>query len=359
LDARNFFDPQRPPFQRNQFGGLLGGPILHDRTFFFVDNQGTRIRKGVTYISTVPTDRMRTGDFSEIGATIYDPYTTDPQTAARQPLDPANPFIIPANRINPVGHAVVNVFPHTNLPGLFDNFVNTPKQVTNADQYDFRLDHRISDRDNIFGHSALQDVRFLKPAPLGEAGGCCQGFGSNIDGRQQSHAAGWIHNFGPHLVNEFRFGFIQWKINTLHLDTGQNRSEQLGIPNANRGDLVSSGLSLFDISGYSHLGDSQYVPELATDNTYQFANTLSWVRGRHTIKFGGDIKRWTRDFYQAQAPFGRFGFFGVFTSDLTSSSGGNAIADMLLGIPTYSLQDGLAEQDHTRYWELGLFAQDD
>jgi len=359
LDARGFFDPERPPFQRNQFGALLGGPIVHDRTFFFVDYQGTRIRKGVSFVNTVPTDKMRNGDFSELGSVIYDPYTTDPQTALRQPVNPSNPFVIPQSRINPVGQAVVNLFPHANQPGLFNNFIFTPKQVTDDDQYDVRLDHRISEHDNLFGHSAAQDVRFLKPAPLGDAGGCCQGFGSNIDGLEQSHAAGWTHTFGPALVNELRFGFVYWNINTLHLDSGQNRSEALGIPNANRGDLVSSGLSLFQISGFGYLGDSQYVPELATDHTYQFADTLSWVHGRHTLKFGGDIKRWYRNFYQAQAPFGRFGFTGAYTLDLTTGNGGNAIADMLLGVPTYSLQDGLTQRDLTNYWEMGLFAQDD
>jgi len=359
LDARNFFDPARPAYQRNQYGGLLGGPILKDRTFFFVDYQGERVRQGVTYISSVPTQQMRNGDFSQIGAVLYDPYSTDPQTAQRQLLNPANQYVVPASRINTVGQAVVDVFPLPNLPGVFNNFIYTPKQVTNADQYDARIDHRFSDKDNLFGHSALQDVRFLKPAPLGSAGGCCQGFGSNIDGREQSQAAGLIHTFGPALVNELRFGFIQWNINTQHLDAGQNRSQALGIPNANRGDQYSSGLSQFSVSGYGNLGDSHYVPEIATDNTYSFSDTLSWVRGRHTIKFGADVKHWTRDFYQAQNPFGFFAFVGLYTSQLTTGSGGSAVADMLLGLPIARLQDGLAQMDLTNYWENGFYAQDD
>jgi hypothetical protein len=362
LDARNFFDPARPAFQRNQYGGLLGGPIVHDRTFFFVDYQGERVRQGVSYISTVPTLQMRNGDFSQIGAMLYDPYTTDPQTSQRQLLNPGNPYVIPQSRINPVGQALVDLLPLPNMPGTFNNFVFTPKQVTNADQYDLRIDHRISDQDSLFGHSALQDVRFLKPAPLGSAGGCCQGFGSNIDGLEQSHAAGWTHNFGPALVNEFRFGFIQWNINTTHVDAGQDRSEALGIPNANRGDAYSSGLSLIFMAGYGYngsMGDSQYVPEIATDNTYSFSDALTWVSGRHTIKFGAELKRWTRNFFQAQAPFGLFDFAGVYTSQLTTGSGGSAIADMLLGLPVYSQQDSLAQMDYTTYWESGFYAQDD
>ena len=118
---------------------------------------------------------------------------------------------------------------------MFNNFVYTPKQVTDGDQYDIRVDHSLTDRDKLFGHSAAQDVRFLKPAPLGDAGGCCQGFGSHIDGLEQNHAAGWTHIFGPAVVNELGFAFVYWNINTLHLDSGQNRSQQLGIPNANRG----------------------------------------------------------------------------------------------------------------------------
>jgi hypothetical protein len=362
LDARNFFDPARPPFERNQFGGLLGGPIIHDRTFFFVDYQGTRQGQGVSYISTVPTAQMRNGDFTQLGTVLYDPYTTNPQTAERQVLDPANPYTIPASRINPVGQALVDLLPLPNMPGTFNNFVFTPKQVTNANQYDARIDHRISNSDNLFGHSALQDVPFLKPAPLGSAGGCCQGFGSNINGLEQSHAAGWTHIFSPALVNEFRFAFIQWNINTTHVDAGQDRSEAIGIPNANRGDAYSSGLSLIFMSGFGYsgsMGDSQYVPEIAHDNTYGFGDALSWVRGRHTMKFGADVRRWTRNFFQAQAPFGLFDFGGLFTSQLTTNSGGNAIADMLLGLPIYSQQDDLSQMDYTTYWESGFYAQDD
>lgn len=362
LDARNFFDPARPAFERNQYGGLLGGPIVHDRTFFFVDYQGERVHQGVSYISTVPTLQMRNGDFSQIGAMLYDPYTTDPQTAQRQLLNPGNPYVIPQSRINPVGEALVDLLPLPNLPGTFNNFVFTPNQVTNADQYDVRIDHRISDHDSLFGHSSFQDVRFLKPAPLGLAGGCCQGFGSNIDGLEQNQAGGWTHIFSPVLVNEFRVGFIQWNINTTHVDAGQDRSEALGIPNANRGDAYSSGLSLIFMSGFGYngsMGDSQYVPEIATDDTYSFSDSLSWVRGRHSIKFGAEVKRWNRNFFQAQAPFGLFDFTGVYTSQLTTGSGGSAIADMLLGLPVYSQQDSLAQMDYTTYWESGFYVQDD
>jgi hypothetical protein len=359
LDARNYFDPQRPPFQRNQYGALLGGPIWRNRTFFFVDYEGERIRQGVSYISTVPTALMHQGNFSEVQTNLYDPYTTDPVTDRRTLLNPSNPYVIPSSRIDSVGQAVVNVLPQPNLSGTVNNFVYTPKQVTNGDQYDFRLDHTINSSNQLFAHSALQDVRFLKPAPLGSAGGCCQGFGSNIDGRQQSYAVGEYHTFSPKLTNDGRFAFLRWQINTQHVDSGQNRSQALGIPNANRGDSYSSGLSLFSVSGYTQFGDSHYVPEIATDDTYQVSDQLTWTKNRHLLKFGGDYRFLSRDFYQAQAPFGTFSFSGQYTENLATSDGGNSIADLLLGVPAYKLQDGLASMDQTNMKEYDVFVQDD
>jgi hypothetical protein len=360
LDARNYFDPQRPPFQRNQFGALLGGPIIRNRTFFFADYEGERIRQGVSYVSSVPTTLMHTGDFSELKTNLYDPQTTNSVTSQRALLNPGNPFVIPANRIDSVGQAVLNVLPLPNLPGTVNNFVYTPKQVTNGDQFDVRIDHNIRQTDQLFGHAALQDVRFLKPAPLGDAGGCCQGFGSNIDGREQSYAVGEYHAFSKNITNDAHFAFLRWQINTQHLDEGQDRSQQLGIPNANRvGNPYSSGLSLFNLSGYTSFGDSSYVPEIATDDTYQIADIVTWLKGRHAFKFGGDFRYLSRDFFQSEAPFGTFSFSGQYTQNIATGDGGSAIADLLLGIPVSKLQDNLASMDKTNMREFDTFFQDD
>ncbi len=359
LDARNFFASGKPAFQLNQFGGSLGGPIKKDKTFFFLDYEGSRSHEGLTYVSTVPTVPMRSGDFSAGGLPVYDPYTTNPTTFARQLINPGNPDVIPSNRIDAVGQALVDIYPVPNLPGEFNNFIYQPTQVSDVNQYDIRIDHRLSDKDQLFAHDSFQDVKVLRPAPLGSAGGCCQGYGSTIPTRSQSYAAGWTHTIGPTLVNDLRGAFVRWSDSAEHFDNGTNRSTQLGIPNADRGG-PSSGLSLvFPSGGFSAFGDSQFVPEIATDNTFQVADTVSWVRGSHSIEFGGDVRRLQRNFYQAQAPFGLFAFAGLFTENLTTGQGGSAIADMLLGLPITSLQDGLALEDATRMWELAGFVQDD
>ncbi len=358
FDAENYFATGKPAYHLNQFGGTLGGPIRKDRTFFFVDYQGQRVSEGLTFISTVPTAAEHSGDFSDIGAILYDPYTTNPTTNTRQLLNPANPSVIPPGRINSVGQNLFNVLPAPNLPGFFNNYIYQPRETNNVDEFDVRLDQVVSDRDQLFAHSSYQYARVLKPAPLGSAGGCCQGYGSTIPTRGQNDAIGWTRDFNANLLNNLRLAFVRWTDNAEHTDAGSTRSNQLGIPNADRGG-PSSGLSLIELSAYTTYGDSQYVPEIATDNLFQIADQVSWVRGKHSMAFGGDFRYMQRNFYQAQAPFGLFAFTGNFTQDLTTGNGGNDFADMLLGLPIETLQDGLSRQDNTRMREIDVFAQDD
>jgi Carboxypeptidase regulatory-like domain/TonB dependent receptor len=358
FDAENYFASGRPPFHMNQYGGSLGGPVRKDRTFFFADYQGQRESEGETFISTVPTAAEHMGDFSALQATLYDPYTTNPSSSARQVLNPADPYVIPSGRINQVGQNLVNVLPMPNLPGLVNNYLYEPRATDNVDQFDVRLDHHLTDRDQLFAHGAMQYARVLKPAPLGAAGGCCSGYGSNIPTRGQNYALGWTRTMSASLLNNLRVAFIRWTDNAEHIAAGQDTSSTVGIPNADRGG-PSSGLSLVDLAGYTTFGSSQDVPEIATDNMYQLSDQLSWIHGKHSMAFGGDLRHLHRNFYQAQAPFGLFAFTGQFTSDLTTGAGGNAIADMLLGLPIENLQDGLSQMDNTSSKEFDFFAQDD
>ena len=358
LDARNFFSPEKAPFRRNQFGFYLGGPIKKDRTFVFGDYQGTRLRQSVTTINTVPTLAMRHGDFTERGDMIYDPLTTDPNTSARALIDPGNPFVIPSNRVNPVGQKIVDLYPFPNLPGITNNLVLNSKRANDQDSFDIRVDHRISGRDQFFSSYSFGNVDSHRPGTLGDLGGdaCCP---SNSKNRNHHLGMGWTHTVGPTLLNDLHGGAFRFVINGLPINFGKNLSEQLGIPNANRSDPNSSGLSFIEVSNFASLGDSLWTPEFAVENIFQIADTLSWTRGKHSLKFGIDFRRQQRNFFQETSPRGWYSFDSSYSQDLVTGSGGNGLADLLLGIPSYYQQDKLQGTYPTRYWDLAAFVQDD
>lgn len=367
LDARNYFDATsagpKAPLHRNQFGAFIGGPIIKNRTFFFVDYAGSRLHEGLTDISSVPTAAERSGDFSVLGIDLYNPYTTQ-ANGTRQLLNPANPSVIPANMIDKVGQNLVNLFPLPNRAPVGgpdkNNYILTPAATWTANQGDVRIDHKIDEHNQLFGHASVEDRPQFGPTPLpGEAGGCC---GGNMNLREQNHAIGYTHTFNTNILNDFRVAFIRYSVTSTPVDFGQNISDQVGIPNANHGNIETSGLANIGINGYNNLGDSSWIPELSADNTYQVADSVSWIKGKHTIKFGADFRRYQRNFYQSANAFGQFSFNGQFTEDLTGTdpnAGQNGLADLLLGLPNYREQDGLAYKDHTRMFEIGEFIQDD
>jgi len=385
LDAVNYFNQGQQPFKRNQFGAFLGGPIRKNRTFIFGDYEGSRLRESQPFISTVPTAGERAGDFSDRltgntfspcatpspadtfdTGTIFDPFSTHDYTCAdggvvslRNPISGTN--IIPAGFINAVGQNVANFYPHSNLPGLTNNYLANQNHVNSQDSFDVRLDHRFRDQDQMFASYSFGDVRSQRPGPLGPLFGgldCCP---SASNSRAQHMGLGYTHTFSAQLLNDLHGGYFRYAVNALPFNFGKSiGSDDLGIPNANRStDPNSSGLTNIDIAGFAPLGDSMFLPEHVFENIFQVADTLTWIRGRHSLKFGVDFRRQQRNFYQVTAPRGFFDFGGVYTNDLSTANGGNGLADLLLGIADTNEQDFLLGLYPTRYWDLGGFVQDD
>jgi hypothetical protein len=385
LDAVNYFNQGQQPFKRNQFGAFLGGPIRKNRTFIFGDYEGSRLRESQPFISTVPTAAERAGDFSDRltgntfspcatpspadtfdTGTIFDPFSTHDYTCAdggvvslRNPISGTN--IIPAGSINAVGQNVANFYPHSNLPGLTNNYLANQNHVNSQDSFDVRLDHRFRDQDQMFASYSFGDVRSQRPGPLGPLFGgldCCP---SASNSRAQHMGLGYTHTFSAQLLNDLHGGYFRYAVNALPFNFGKSiGSDDLGIPNANRStDPNSSGLTNIDIAGFTPLGDSMFLPEHVFENIFQVADTLTWIRGRHSLKFGVDFRRQQRNFYQVTAPRGFFDFGGVYTNDLSTANGGNGLADLLLGIADANEQDFLLGLYPTRYWDLGEFVQDD
>jgi hypothetical protein len=348
LDAHNYFATSQLGFQRNQYGGQLGGPIVKDKMFIFGSIQRSDIREEVPFISTVPTQLMHSGNFSELG----------PKTNIPDPFNPGTFFgnTIPAGSVNTVGQNIVNLFPFPNIPGagLTNNFLFNGKYKFDENAFETRFDYNISSNDRFFAHYAIATPTATNPSNFPNlTGGAGSGTSSILDNRVQSLAGDWGHIFNARLLNDLRAGFIRFRDSTLPLDFGTNAGNKVGIPNADHGGN-SSGLTKINISGYQQLGDSLWVPETIAENVYQLADTLSWTHGKHSLKFGADFRRQQRNFFQQTAPSGLLTFSGNYTGI------GNGLADTLLGIPQASLQDHLfGIVDPTRYWDLAEFVQDD
>src|SRR6266478_24983 len=360
FDALNYFAPGPTPFQRNQYGGQVGGPIKKDKMFIFGSIQRSSIRQALPFLSSVPTQAMRNGDLTELSTPstlpIKDPYHPG------QPLNPnpAAPYVVPQGDINQVGQNIINLFPlaNRNTGGPFNpsipNFVYNGKYKFDETAFETRFDYNVSDKDRLFSHYAIATPVATNPSYFpGVDGGTGSGTSSILNDRVQSFGVDWTRIFCPNLINDARTGFIRYRDDTLPIDFGKNPSAALGIPNSNRGGN-SSGLSKLQISGFQPLGDSLWVPETIVENVYQLADTVSWTRGKHNLKFGADFRRQQRNFFQQTAPSGQLQFSGNYTGI------GNGLADTLLGIPSFTLQDHLfGTDDPTRYWDFSEFVQDD
>ena len=383
LDALNYFATGKTQFQRNQFGAYVGLPIVKNRTFAFLDYQGTRQRQGVPFVSSVPTAAERTGDFTDrltgqsfspcgsggpsfdTGA-VFDPFSTATYTCpGGQTISLRNQVsyqgvvnVMDPTQINPAGQNVANLYPAANGPGLADNYSATQKNVNDQDSGDLRIDHRFRDTDQAFASFGIGDIRSVQPAGLGKLGGsdCCPSISNT---RAISLGLGYTHIFSSALINDVHGGYFRYAVNALPFNYGSNISDQLGIPNANRGDINSSGLINLDISGETPLGDSTYLPEHVFENIFQLADSVTQVRGKQTLKYGVDFRRQQRNFFQLAVPRGDMNFGGGFTEDLATATAGNGVADLLFGAPQSKEQDTLDGLYPTRYWDIAFYGQDD
>ncbi len=317
LDARNFFAPAsegKPKYIRNQFGGALGGPIVHDRTFFFADYEGTRSREGITRITNVPTAQERAGDFSQSLFGI----PTNPFTG--QPFDNG---IIPDFFINPVGRTIAALYPLPNRNEPFQNFVSSPTLSDDNDSFDVRIDHNLTSRADLAFRYSFGDRDLFEPF-TGPAFSLVPGFGDTVKRRSQNGMAALTLVLTPNLVNESRMAFSRVAASVTQEASVLNSDVGLPVISPRNRDL---GLSFITVTGFSPLGDEGNNPQNSVTNVYQLLNNSSYVRGNHLIKFGLDFRFSQQNAFRDVESRGRLQFspFGQIT--------GNALGDLLLGFP--------------------------
>ena len=362
LNAGNLFqstNPAKPEYRRNQFGGTLGGPLVRDHTFFFVDYQGQRQSIGRTVISTVPTLLQRQGIFTEaIGGrvpVVYDPSTT---VGSTRTVFPGN--TIPPARMDPVALDLLQRYPSPTSSGTANNYRRTENEIDNQDQWDVRIDHRFSsNRDQVFGRLSYFRDGFVPVAPLTDGSGVTTGTLGPQDTTAWAFASNYQHTFSVNVLNELRIGDTRRTVGRTAAQLRGSAGAALGIPGIPSTATFPDTLPTFLIGGYQQLGSPQNTASNFNTSVSEVADALTWPRGRHTLKMGLDW-RWERlKVTQPPFPTGSFTFSNLFTDLPGVANTGTPLASFLLGqVQTFSIdlqQSPIQERAHFQEY----FIQDD
>jgi len=328
LDAKNFFvlpTQSKPPLKRNQFGGSLGGPIKKDKLFFFGSYEGLRYTQGQTGTGTVPTAAMLNGDFSVL-LQPNNPYTH----AVTQLHDPLTGAAIPNNVLSstsPIGARIAALFPAPTILGVaVNNYVVNPSLVQSDDTYNFRLDYQLSSKDNLAGRLTTLRESVNQPYPLGPAISPLVGYSSIQPSSQYNTFLSENHIFSPSLINEARLGFSRIVLSVANQNSN-NVASQLGITGLDPAAYATySGVPTFSIPGFATISAVNFFPQIRADSTYQVTDSLSWVHGAHSMKFGLDLTRF--ELYQDV----NINVRGTLT--FSGQYSGFSLADLLLGYPS-------------------------
>jgi Carboxypeptidase regulatory-like domain len=325
FDANNFFNNRagrpKPDFAQHQYGGTYGGPIVKDKTFVFFDFQGYHVNQGATYLSTVPSAKMRAGDFSELNRVIYDPLTHLPF--------PGN--VIPLSRWDPVARNILNqLIPESNTAGTIggngqtiNNYLINPTLQRQDNQIDLKVDHALSSNNRLTARYSYEKTHRVLPAtlPHGDAGVTFGAGEGNI--KAQGAAINDSHTFSSNWLNEFRFGWSSIKFFMTPVDYLQNPAKAVGLPGINLGDVTSAMSQLMFLQGgMRNLGANANQPLITNQNDLQFFDNVTHVAGKHTIKAGGSITHRSREILNADTIVGRFDFSQNQTSNCAGITSG-------------------------------------
>jgi len=302
-DARNFFAVSKNALKRNQFGGVLGGPIKKDKVFFFTDLENMRQRQGIVFNDTLPTDPMRTGNFAGQRA------ITDPTTGRAFVNN-----VIPTNRISPQASYFLKYMP-TQSQGSF----NAPQSL-DIYKADIKVDAEVTHADHLMARYSIADNLESDPNQYPSLGI------QPLQSRAQNVALTWTHIVSPKWLNEARFGYYRDYFLFGAVLPGTNFLAQAGITGFEQTQL-SPSFPLITLAGYSGFNGSgsNSLPKANRIRTWQYTDTVSHTNGKHDLRFGGQLYHQNHGFFNGQSQEGQFAFSTNYT--------GNSFGDYLLGLP--------------------------
>ncbi|HZW91550.1 MAG TPA: carboxypeptidase regulatory-like domain-containing protein [Candidatus Eremiobacteraceae bacterium] len=342
MDARDFFNPEpnpKPDSRRDQGGFSIGGPIQKNRTFFFADFEKVRSNAAFNNVATVPTtaERGLNPDFSATATAIYDP--TKPMVACSsgscRPAVPGN--IIPASEVDPIGRAILNLYPKPTLPGEFNNFLFSGVAHAPDYQFDIKIDHQINDKQHISGRYSRGVSNYYTPEILGDSfdnNGTGDGIGGSPTTTQNgSFEYSWTVN--PRIVWTSRAAVDrvhEKATSNIPTISSFNAAQQAaGAPQLPAVFEQANGLDrmpAFYLSGAALSSDASTTADLFDQccaNTtfahtlYSYSSQLVISRGSHLIKIGGEQRLFYNNFFQPSDPTGAFNFMDYVTSPTPNS----------------------------------------
>ena len=359
MDSSDYFTQGVQPLKQNQFGATFGGPILKDKTFFFGYYEGFRNRQGESVPATVPSVAERLGNFGQLctsipGDAFVGGICTNTTTSAPdfngQLLNFAEgpqPVPIPNNQLTSIDPIATNVLPFFPVPNVGENgFIATQTLIENNNQFGVRLDHYLSRADTL-------NFRYMYSSgpttdPLSPVGANVPGFPVGEYNRAQNFVAQETHIFSPTTVGVARFSFLR---NTFLLDEHLNHESPADLGFQYTPTLPSAaGPPFIQVGGYASVGDPITGPRNTFQNTFDLSVSLSWVHGRHELKFGGGYRRDQINALQGIASNGFFVFANFPYSD--------GFASFLSGNPVVFLQGGGNFAREIRDRALDAYGQD-
>ena len=313
--------PAKSPFKWNDYGFEADGPVIPNKLFFMGNFEGLKRRQTTLSTFTVPTAKMFTGDFSEIlpGTIIYDPNTGEPF--------PGN--IIPTSRIDPISKSLLQYYHSATLPGLLNNYTQDNSQPYDRNGYVMRFDFNESSSSQWMGRYNWGDDTQSNQG-IGLAG-------SKTLTHYKQWGASNTRTLSATLVNDARFGYTKFfnSIGTLSAYTN-NVVGALNIPNLEPGSPVAWGIPDISFTGFNDIGDANDGPFAVDNNTLQFVDKLTWLKGRHTIGMGAEYARQHFNEVGNQFSRGIFSFQANRTTNPANNTGGYAFAEFLLGHPWHT-----------------------